>query len=676
MRATIRYFALLLIATFVAASAGADWKLFLPRAVDNGGAFELFGSTERDENRYGERSIDWTDDFLKGRVTLFSRGYAYHPRFLQYQVEVGGSVKRERFDSTTRAESGWRSDNGFEYKARLYLLPEHPYHLELFALRWEPVFKDHAAIARDSVSTTYGADVRYERKPYFVGARYTDDSLDSSLSSSNVKRLGLDGEYFRRWANGNQVTVNAAFNPKRYSNSVGLHGDASEALLSNTLIVGSMSLYSSLTRDEIDQSTDFDGRFTSDQLVWYERMTAQLPLHFRTDLTWRWQDGSTSITDPFSGRVRELETEDKDVEVALVHRLYESLQSTLTHRRTWRDSGLGSNDSVSSSLAFNYSKKIPHGRVLAGASWGRAEAQSSGTTDVVDEQHGGIAVPGTLTLARHNVEPGSLTLFLRSPIAPFEAVRLVENEHYVVGVVGDTVEVTVFTLPAPFVVPGSFDFFASYRLLGGEFELRSDFTGHSLSIELFDSMLTPYYSYFRSVSEVVAGVYPGTGPDATTVTAGLRFVRGPVRARVEWQDVQWEVSPYEAWRSELQYIGALTRTTDLYATASYWQREYPHGRGSIDGAPLEEDTETLSATLNQRLFDRALTLSIGGSYSQTQSIVDTESTAFNAVLQWQVGKLDFSAGATLSDAQSVNVSLPDSERKHHYYYLKLRRELF
>ncbi len=676
MRPALRLCTLLSSALLVAAAARADWKLFIPRPVDSGGAFELFGSSERDENIYGERSIDWTDDFLKGRVTLYSRGYAYHPRFLQYQVEVGGALKRERFDSSGRAELGWRSDSGLDYKARLYLLPEHPYHLELFALRWEPVFKDHAAIARDSVSTTYGADLRYERKPWFAGARFTDDSLDSSLSSSNVKRLGMDGEYFRRWANGNQVTVNASFNPKRYSNSVGLHGDASEALLSNTLVLGPMSLYSSLTQDTIDQSTDFDGRFTSDQLVWYERMTARLPYHLRTDLTWRWQDGNTSITDPFSGRVRRLDTEDKDVEVDLVHRLYESLQTTLTHRRTWRDSGLGSNDSVSTSLGLNYSKRIPHGRVLAGLSWGRAETDSRGTTDVVDEQHGGIAVPGSFTLARHDVEAGSVALFLRSPIPPYETVRLVENEHYVVATVGDSLEITVFSLPSPFVIPGSFDLFASYRLLGGEFELRSDFTGHSLSVELFDSMLTPYYSYYRSVSEVLTGVYPGSGPDSTTVTAGLRFVRGPVRARVEWQDVKWEVSPYEAWRSELQYVGALTRSTDLYATASYWQRDYPHGRGSIDGDPLQEDTETLSATFNQRLFDRALTLSLGGSYAQTQSIVDTESLAYNAVLQWQVGKLDFSAGATLSDAKSVDSALPASERRHHYYYFKLRREIF
>ncbi len=674
MRSFRRLLALLAFAA-AAPAAAQDWRLFLPRAVENGGSFELFGSSEEDENIYGDRSNVWNDDFLKGKVTLFSRGYFYHPRFLQYYLEVGGAVKQERFESTFQEPTGWRSGTGLDYKALLYLLPEHPYHLELFALRWEPVYKDHAALERDSVSTTYGADLRYALKPWFAGARYTDDTLESSLSSSNVKRLGLDGEYFKRWANGNQLSFNAAYIPKRYTSSSGLEGETTEALLSNTVIVGPVSIFSSLTRDEIDQSTGLTG-FASDQLVWYERMSAQLPWNLRTDLLWRWQDGQTTISDPFSGEARELATEDRELELDLVHQLYDSLESTLVHRRTWRDSDVGENDSVLSSLGFNYSKKIPRGRILAGLSFGRSEVESVGRTDVTDEQHPATGIPGSFTLGQANVEPGSLAVYLRSPVAPFEAVRLIENQHYVVAPLGETLEVTVFALPPPFVVPGTFDLFVSYRLLGGAFRLQSDFWGNSASVELFDNLLTPYYSYFESKSEVREGTYPGASPDATSLIAGLRFVRGPWRARAEWQDVEWQVSPYEGWRGELQYIGPVSATATLYATAAYWQRDYPRGKGSAEGDPLEEENETLSATFDQRFFDRTLTLSLGASYSRTTSVVDTEGTSFNASLNWQIGKLDLSAGASVYGSTSESPSLPDAERTHSYYYLKLRRELF
>jgi len=677
MRSIGRLLALLTLAVVAATPAlPQDWRLFLPRAVENGGSFELFASAEEDENIYGERANVWHDDFLKGKVTLFSRGYAYHPRFLQYYLEVGAAVKEERFDATFHESTGWRSDTGLDYKALLYFLPEHPYHLELFALRWEPVFKDHAAVQRDSVSTTYGADLRYAYKPWFAGARYTDDTLESSLSSSNVKRLGLDGEYFKRYANGNQLSFNAAYIPKRYTSSSGLDGESTEALFSNTLILGPVSLFSSLTRDEIDQSTGLFGGFESEQLVWYERMTAQLPWNFRTDLLWRWQDGRTTITDPFSASPRELSTEDREAEFDLVHQLYESLQSTFVHRRTWRDSDAGQNDSVTSSLGFNYSKKIPRGRILAGLSLGRSELESVGTTDVTDERHPATGVPGTFTLGQANVEVGSLAVYLQSPVAPYEAVRLIENQHYVVAPLGETLEVTVFALPPPFVVPGTFDIFVSYRLLGGAFRLRSDFFGHSASVELFDNLLTPYYSYFQSESELVEGIYPGASPDATSLIAGLRFVRGPWRARAEWQDVEWQVSPYEGWRGEVQYIGPVSRTATLYATAAYWRRDYPRGKGSAEGDPLQEENETLSATFDQRFFDRTLTLSLGASYSRTTSVVDTEGTSFNAALNWQIGKLDLSAGASTYGSASESPGLQDSERNHYYYYLKLRRELF
>jgi hypothetical protein len=154
--------------------------------------------------------------FLKEKLTLRSRGYAYHPRFLQYRFELSGALKQERYVTSSLApggDDGWGSNEGLEYQARLYLLPEHPYNLELFALRWEPMFKERSALEHDTVSESRGADVRYRKKPWFLHARYSDNSLESSTSSSDVDRLDADGEYFKLFPGSSQVSFRAAVAP-------------------------------------------------------------------------------------------------------------------------------------------------------------------------------------------------------------------------------------------------------------------------------------------------------------------------------------------------------------------------------------------------------------------------------------------------------------------------------
>ncbi len=84
--------------------------------------------------------------------------------------------------------------------------------------------------------------------------------------------------------------------------------------------------------------------------------------------------------------------------------------------------------------------------------------------DVINESHSAIAIPGSFTLDQQNAEPGSIMVFVQSPLPPFQRIELIENVDYAVIPAGAFSEIRIFTLPPEFVVPGTYDFWVSYFL--------------------------------------------------------------------------------------------------------------------------------------------------------------------------------------------------------------------
>ncbi len=654
----------------------AEWTLFLPRTLDNGAYLTVQGLYEEDDNRYADRSYRWSDTFVKEKLTLFSNGYFYHPRFLLYRAAVTGALSQERYDTSLAPAREWRPDDGFEYDFSLHLLPEHPYNLDLFARRYEPLFTERFADRENNVATSQGADFRFRRKPYFLHGRYSDDTLTSGALSSEVHRLGLNGEYFKQFADSDHLSLTAAWNPSRFSKSTGLEGSSREVLLGNLLAFGRYRLSSNLSSNHLDQEDRPSGRFESDQLIWQERFDIALPLHLRSVLTYRYQKSENLFPGIDPERLRALSSRSRDLSATLTHQLFESLTSSYGFTRGTRDSVGGESTSSSHQLGFSYDKTIPRGRLLLGASFGRNEIENAGRTDVVNEPHAAVAVPGSFELGQENVERASIALFLRSPVSPFESIRLSEGVHFALTSQFNTLEIQIFALPPQFVLPASYDFEVSYSLAGGGFALRSRFRSVSGSVQLFDNRLTPYASRSTVQAEIRSGFYPGAIPDSTTTTAGLLFRLGDLRARAEFRQVDWETSPYSSWLGELQYVGALTRTTRLYATAAHRRWDYPHGRSGLPGDAANQTTDLASVDLQQKLFARTMLLSVGGSYSKMHGLLDTRSHSLHASLSWKIGRTDFSAGATIYDSESEGGGIAISRRTRRLYSLRLRRDLF
>nr|MBP8845524.1 hypothetical protein [Thermoanaerobaculia bacterium] len=383
----------------------ADWTDFLPRTLDNGAYLEVQGLFEEDANLRADRAYRWTDTFFKEKLTLFSNGYVYHPRFLLFRAAVTGLVSQERYDTSLAPSDEWRPDDGFEYDFSLHLLPEHSYNLDLFARRYEPLFTERFPARENSIATSQGADFRYRRKPYFLHARYSDETLTTGELRSGVQRLGVNGEYFRHYDGGDHLSVTAAFNPSRFDRSTGLEGSTTEAALGNFIALGRYRLSSSLSQTDFEQEDRVSGRYQSAQFLWQERFNIELPASFRGELTWRYQDSDSRY--PGAGPLQRGERSNlsRDLSALLSHQLYESLTSSYIFTRSEQESFGGTSRSTAHQLAFSYDKAVPRGRLLLGANVGRSDTESSGRTDVVGEPHPAVAVPGSLALLQENVDP-------------------------------------------------------------------------------------------------------------------------------------------------------------------------------------------------------------------------------------------------------------------------------
>ena len=522
-------------------------------------------------------------------------------------------------------------------------------------------------------------DFRYRKKPYFLHARYSDDKLTSGAIGSDVERLGVNGEYFKQYEDGDHLSVTAAYNPSRFDRSTGLEGTTREALLGNLLAFGRYRLSSNLSSTVLEQDETNTGHYESRQFLWQERFDVELPLRFRGELFYRHQQHEDRFPRTTPGHSGSLSSRSRDFSAVVSHQLFDSLTSSYTVSRDMQDSEGGNSESTSHQLAFTYDKTIPHGRLLLGTSFGRNDLDSSGQTDAVGELHSGVAVPGAFTLLQENVAPASLVLFVRSPISPFESVRLIEGLHYLASNLGNALEIQVLSLPPDFTLPGTYDFTASYSLANGGFVLASRYSSFNGSLQLFDDRLTPYASYSTVDSEIRSGLYPGAIPNSTTTTAGVLFRLGDLRGRGEYRKVDWEMSPYSLWLGELQYNGALSRSTRFHATASHRRWNFPSGRSSLPGESREallQTTDMAALDLQQKLFRRSLLLSIGGSYSETHALYDSRAHSLNATLSWKYGRTDFSAGATVYDSEADGNGIVISGRTRRLYYLRLRRDLF
>lgn len=680
-----KVFMILTVAFAVSSSpVSANWREFIPSPYENSVDLDVHttsesDSFETDNSKAGVTRTKWTDTFIKEKLTLSSIGYVYHPRFVQYRFALSGALTQEDYNSSLSEPVSWRNAAGIEYDVNLIMLPEHPYNLRLFTRRTEPLFTEYLATQSHNVETSRGAVFRYEKKPYFFHLKYIENSIESSLNSSDVNTFSVDGMYFKQFRNDNKFSLNGGYIHRDFTSSSLLKGVSNEYHLNNFIDLKKVSLSSNLAKNIFTQEDPLAASVENDLISWDERLTAKLPLNFRTELSYNYQknDFTTGATETLPES--NLSNTSKRAELDIIHKLYQSLSNTYTLRHNSLTSSAGDTEETSHSLTTSYNKIIPGGMLLAGLNLSRAVTDSTGQTTVASEPHASVAVPGSFVINDQLVAPETVRIFLKSPLEPFELILLEENIHYMVSPLGSTLQINVINLPSQFVVPGTYEFLVTYDLISGNFKFLMETAGYNISLNLFNHMLNPYFNHTNVKSKVLSGNFTGVPVDSTLYALGVIFQKAPFQAMAEYQNFDSNISPYSAWRGEVSYTNNITETTRVSSTAAYSDTNYPRGRSIEEGQQLTLTTTSLSANIQKQLLSKDLSFSAGGAYSYTRGQINGTTYSLNSSLMWKIGRLVFSLGASAFDSiteSTGSATTIRTERIHQYYYINMKRKIF
>lgn len=668
MKGTVRLIVILLLTLVFAGEVRADYRLFIPRISEYQGFATLDSSYEQQEDTTNGRGLKNKDLFLRETLQLNSVGYVYDPRFITFQVNLSAGVKQESFSIGDNSEP-FNTMFAREYTFRMIVLPKHPYNLELFALRVEPLTR-RAFLQSESVAYSKGAIFRYKKKPYFFNAHYIDNTTESPVGSYSTTKYGVLGTYYKEMGQEKFYSYSGTYDHTTSSYSAG--GSTDTAALANTYYLKTISISSNVAYTQSSQDSS-SLSLSSKTMNWGERARLRLPWNFTWDLSFGWNKNKLKTSSGAAGE-QKISSTTKSISTMITHKLYSSLFSNYSLSYSSLDSGTGTTTTFANSLGFTYVKNIPWGRMRSGISLGRTTTDRKGVQSVPNEPHPGVRVPGSFTLDNQDVDVNTILVFVGSVEVPGQVILLTENVDYVVTPFGNTFQITVLNLPPEFVIPGTYDFFVSYTLNNAESKIRTTNLSYSLNFELFNDLLFPYYNHTTSRQKVLSGTTQELPWNFTSDIVGFMLVKRPFTFSASYLKVSSDVNPSSGWKTELTYIDNLSQTMQLQAAANYSDISYPEGSGT-GGVSYTERVFGASAGIQQTFTRQNMHVSVVGAYSRAESFTTSNSYSLSGNYVWNVGKIDLTAGATgsLSDNEFQGGK---NRRVYQYYYLSVKRRLF
>jgi len=632
----------------------------------------------RESNRNTTRGVgqETSDTFFNEKLVLAASGYVYHPRFLLYLGKVGGGLSQESFKNNLDPTSGsgsWKNVFIHEYEARTLLLPEHPYNLELYALRLNPFIGGRVAFGIHPVSYSKGAQFTYKQIPVTFRLGYVLNTIETGKSKSDTRIWNTSGSYSKE-----NFSLGGGFSHSDSQNLIGpanLEFTNDDYTLQNQLRFFDRKLFltSDLSRNEITQqgvTTSLKGS----RFAWNEQLNAYLPWNFITYAKYNhFRDIEKTLEAGSVGEDRVASTTD-GAGFSITHKLYESLQTGYNFNYVSSKTGTGDVTDTSHSVNATYTKKIPRGRLTASGYVSDSVSDRRGAPTVINEPHP-ARILDTFPLIRTDIDDASIRMNVRNPFDN-TFVDLIKDTHFRIIRVGDTVTIQILAVPPvalsidPLFI---YDFRVTYQIVSGSVEIETTDIGYSLKLELFDGYFIPYYNYSHRKQRVLNGFLPGGPEDATSQTAGVMVQRPGYTLLGEYQDYQSRFNPSNRYRAEAIYSHDITPT--MYINTRAYYTKVHNLEGVFKPASSTESGAGAEVSIQKSFPGRNLTMSATGSYSQRKYVFDTKTYSLGAALTWRVAKLDISLGANMNRSET-GLDIGKEENTYQRYYLSVKRYLF
>ncbi|MEW6520645.1 MAG: hypothetical protein AB1461_14665 [Thermodesulfobacteriota bacterium] len=659
---------------------GRAWgaaRQFIPKYVDFSGDFGVGSLYEWDKVESTSTSTR-SDLTIQEGLNVQGLGYIYSPLFVSMATSVTLGLQQEQLDNNGD-KSSYYDGEANQFKQEFKILPSHPYNMELYFLRATPMTAGTAGSSGSVVIYEQGARARYDERPWSSTLSYINHDSSGRLSSDNQSLL-YNLNYYQ-----DGTSVSGTYNHNTGSSSGGAEDTIRDMYNLNFIKkLDRVRFNSRWTHDQHDQEESFFGApdassfLEEDEL--YGEVDVELPRNF--DTVFSYLDSDRNSTYVRETGTLESFTESQYYNFRLHHRLYKSLNSSLSAGQQTTDAAGGDMERQNYRLAFDYTKQIPWGNVLAGLWDGLSFIDNTGAPVTLFETHTIDAGLNFFTLKYQTIEPSSIEVRIIDSNNNDRAILLSEGIHYLVTPFPNSFRITIITLPFDELLDPDLDiqdysYKVDYSFIPADYKLRNKDWGSSLQVALFDSLITPHYAYSQSDQTVTDGWFPGDPAHIKTHSLGLGFNAFPFTGDVTRSWLRSNTTDEDRLASYVTYSREITASTSGHLSLSFEDvQTTQYELGNVGPTTsLSEQFYSAQAQIQTMLPQKNLNASFATNYTLYEGLGDSTNLSFYSTLVWHVGLLDLNLTASYTSVDA-NIGDTSSARQFAMIRFMIKRKLF
>ncbi len=518
--------------------------------TDIGGYIEFVArQRERDQNsKRNTGDTRFKETVFEENFKLETEGYVYHPNFLEFTLGGLFGLLQEDFEDEFAGRRRTSGDSGtvLEFDFSGQFLKKKKYPGTVFGRRYRALEPRPFQSSLEVTTTHYGVIWQYidEIIPTTLQFSHTDVQLDSLDSREQDGRhtnthFRLESDYHFSRHNVLSLTYNyQSLKEEPFE----LDFTSDEVTLAHRLDFG--DTHAHRLESEL-QYFDQRGTFDIRRVRWRETLRLQ---HSEDLRSWYQFEALDRKQGNVAG-VEPIEEESLFLAGTLEHKLYESLVSQLYGFAQTQDFGTGLEiDRYGAQASFDYRKTNPWGTLLANY---RARIQRENheggmqSVAITDERHT-FRDPEPVVLSGTDILLPSIIITGEDRVTLFRRGR-----DYSLTLIADRIEIR--RLPTGRIEDGETVLIDYVFTLGGDFSIETTTQDFNIR-QNFSFGLTPYYRLRWQEQSLSPRDSQGATPeDITAHTLGAEFERWSFRLKVEFEDHDSNINPFEALRLSADY---------------------------------------------------------------------------------------------------------------------------
>jgi hypothetical protein len=667
--------------------AQLDIRSFIPRISGYTGKLVVDAAYRDDSTKSDGEGSEKKETRISEKITFALGGFVYHPRFMLYRLNLSVGLGQSQFQSDTE-DTGWKFRTGTEFEFRTVILPFHPYNLELYAARREPLIMG-ALGGGQTVITEKGAIFRYRKRPFSLNVDYNLLTTETDSQKTDNTRYSIRGSHSTGFINTSMGYLHSESSGDDSKSKTDIY------TFSNSIRFWIIGLNSTIDYSDSEEKDISKTRHKS--LSWKEDL--------RIDLPWNFQGGvsfnhlTTSFKREAEDSLNELDITNKTdmLNFKISHELFKSLRSSFNLDYITNKSDGAETKTKSGSLNFSYTKKIPIGRLFANFSGRNSITERTGTQFNIRERFLSEEGEGAEIILQQGANPDTVSVEVRGCTFDNEGnekkitATLIRDDNYLVDIIDNRVTIEILSLsiqrgedfidifqcsdPEGNLLP--FEFLVTYGV-SGDSKIETISRAYGLRFDFFGGIISPYYNRVELRQKILSGLVPFKPEDSQSDTIGITFNKPPFRLSGEYFQLKSEFRPSKGYKTSAEYSESLTPTLRIRIRTYFNRTELTKTKGflfeEVIKKEVTEDAYGLNISAHKR-FSRYLNLSLGGSVSKRKGESESLSYSFRGDLSWAIGKISLKTGAIISHSET-EFKRTVTTRLNQYYYLKIERTLF